>query len=305
MSNDGNSMPVKGRTNTEGVYMSESCGHNCGSCGEQNCGDRTHAQTDFTAPLGKLSKVDKVIAIVSGKGGVGKSLVTGLLASSLAKKNIHTAVLDADITGPSIPKMFGIKGRPTVLEQGLVPMRSGGGVDIVSMNMLLPDDSEAVLWRGPILAGVVKQFWSEAIWKDIQVMFVDMPPGTGDIPLTVFQSLPVDGIIIVTSPQDLVTMIVEKAIRMANLMEIPIIGLVENLSYFLCPDNGKKYQIFGESKAEAVAKENGIPLLAQIPIDPALAASCDRGEVEKFPTPFLEGLIEAIEKTPKREKKAS
>ncbi|MCR4667672.1 MAG: Mrp/NBP35 family ATP-binding protein [Desulfovibrio sp.] len=283
--------------------MSESCGHNCGSCGENNCGERTEAQTDFSAPLGKLSKVDKVIAIVSGKGGVGKSLVTGLLASAFAKKGVRTGILDADVTGPSIPKMFGIKGRPTVLEQGLVPMRSKGGVDIVSMNMLLPDASEAVLWRGPILAGVVKQFWSEAIWKDIQTMFVDMPPGTGDIPLTVFQSLPVDGIIIVTSPQDLVTMIVEKAIRMANLMDIPILGLVENMSYFTCPDNGKTYQLFGESKAEAVARENGMPLLAKIPIDPALAASCDRGEVENYPTPFLEDIIALVEKTPKHVKK--
>ena len=281
--------------------MSEQCGHNCSACGEQ-CNDRTQAQTDFTAPLGKLSTVHKVIAIVSGKGGVGKSLVTGLLASATAKQGKHTAILDADITGPSIPKMFGIHGQPTVLEQGLVPMRSQGGVDIVSMNMLLPNDSEAVLWRGPILAGVVKQFWSEAIWKDIDIMFVDMPPGTGDIPLTVFQSLPVDGIIIVTSPQDLVTMIVEKAIKMANIMSIPIIGLVENMSFFVCPDNGKSYQLFGESHSEAVARENGLTLLGKLPIDPVLAASCDRGEIENYASDLLNEAVAAVEKTPKRTK---
>ena len=279
--------------------MSESCNHNCGSCGA-TCGERTAEQTDLTAPLGKLSKVNKVIAIVSGKGGVGKSLVTGLLASATAKKGQHTAILDADITGPSIPKMFGIHGQPTVLEQGLVPMRSKGGVDIVSMNMLLPNDSEAVLWRGPILAGVVKQFWSEAIWKDIDTMYVDMPPGTGDIPLTVFQSLPVDGIIIVTSPQDLVTMIVEKAIRMANLMEMPIIGLVENMSYFVCPDNGKSYQLFGESRVEAVAREQGLKLLGRLPIDPLLAAACDRGEIEQYGSDLLKDTVEAVLNTPRR-----
>ncbi|MBR3664318.1 MAG: Mrp/NBP35 family ATP-binding protein [Desulfovibrio sp.] len=281
--------------------MAEQCNHNCGSCGE-HCSDRTAEQTDFSVPLGKLSSVKKVIAIVSGKGGVGKSLVTGLVASAMAKKGKRTAILDADITGPSIPKMFGIHGKPTVIEQGLVPMQSKGGVDIVSMNMLLPDDTEAVLWRGPILAGVVKQFWSEAIWKDIDYMFVDMPPGTGDIPLTVFQSLPVDGILIITSPQDLVTMIVEKAIRMAGLMEIPILGLIENLAYFVCPDNGKSYQIFGESRTEAVAKEHGLKLLGRLPIDPVLAASCDRGEIENYPSDCLNDVLTVVENTPKRKK---
>ena len=282
--------------------MSEQCSHNCGSCGE-SCSDRKEPM-DLMAPLGSLSRVDKVVAIVSGKGGVGKSLVTGLLAATTAKNGLHVGILDADITGPSIPKMFGIHGQPTVLEQGLVPMRSKGGVDIVSMNMLLPDDTEAVLWRGPILGGVVKQFWSEAIWKDIQVMYVDMPPGTGDIPLTVFQSLPIDGIIVVTSPQDLVTMIVEKAIRMANLMEIPIIGLVQNMSYFVCPDNGKSYQIFGESRIAAVAKEHGLKVLAQLPIDPLLAAACDRGEIEQFDGQLLTDAVKAVQDTPKRQRKA-
>ncbi|MBQ9536519.1 MAG: Mrp/NBP35 family ATP-binding protein [Desulfovibrionaceae bacterium] len=276
--------------------MSEQCNHNCGSCGE-SCSERTEPQ-DMRVPLGKLSSVDKVIAVVSGKGGVGKSLVTGLLATASAKQGQRTAILDADITGPSIPKMFGIHGQPTVIEQGLVPMCSTGGVQIVSMNMLLPDDSEAVLWRGPILAGVVKQFWSEVIWKDIQLMFVDMPPGTGDIPLTVFQSLPIDGIIIVTSPQDLVTMIVEKAIRMANLMQIPILGLVENMSYFVCPDNGKSYQIFGESRLEAVAKEQGLKVLGTLPIDPELAAACDRGAIESYPRDLLQTALTAIANIP-------
>ncbi|MBQ7618123.1 MAG: Mrp/NBP35 family ATP-binding protein, partial [Desulfovibrio sp.] len=299
--NGGSAPPRQPRQLALIYLMSEQCSHNCSSCGEQ-CGERTAAQTDFTAPLGKLSTVKKVVAIVSGKGGVGKSLVTGLLASYAAKQGKKTAILDADITGPSIPKMFGIHGQPTVLEQGLVPMSSHGGVDIVSMNMLLPDASEAVLWRGPILAGVVKQFWSEAIWKDIDLMFVDMPPGTGDIPLTVFQSLPVDGIIIVTSPQDLVTMIVEKAIRMAKIMDIPIIGLVENMSYFVCPDNGKSYQIFGESKTEAVAHEQNIPLLDKLPIDPLLAAACDRGEIENYTQVSLANAFAAVEKTPKRSK---
>ena len=280
--------------------MSEQCNHNCGSCGE-SCSDRTEPM-DLMAPLGALSRVDKVVAIVSGKGGVGKSLVTGLLASATAKSGLHVGVLDADITGPSVPKMFGIHGQPTVLEQGLVPMRSKGGVDIVSMNMLLPDDTEAVLWRGPILGGVVKQFWSEAIWKDIQVMYVDMPPGTGDIPLTVFQSLPIDGIIVVTSPQDLVTMSVEKAIRMANIMEIPIIGLVENMSYFVCPNNGKSYQIFGESRIAAVAKEHGLKVLAQLPIDPLLAAACDRGEIEQYEGELLNTAVEAVKNTPKHKR---
>jgi len=282
--------------------MSQGCDHNCGSCGE-SCKDRKGEQTDFSAPLGKLSTVNKVIAVVSGKGGVGKSLVTGLLAHGMALRGKKTAILDADITGPSIPKMFGIHGQPTVLEQGLVPMQSAGGVDIVSMNMLLPDSTEAVLWRGPILAGVVKQFWSEAIWKDIDVMFVDMPPGTGDIPLTVFQSLPIDGLIVVTSPQDLVAMIVEKAIRMATIMKMPVLGLVENMSYFLCPDNGKSYQLFGESKSKAVAKEHGLELLAQIPIDPALAALCDRGEIEKYSVDIISDVLDTVEKTPKHEKK--
>ncbi|MBQ7609355.1 MAG: Mrp/NBP35 family ATP-binding protein [Desulfovibrionaceae bacterium] len=282
--------------------MSEQCDHKCSSCGEQ-CAERQSEQ-DLSAPLGKLSTVKKVIAIVSGKGGVGKSLLTGLLASGMAKRGKQTAILDADLTGPSIPKMFGLHGKPTVIEQGLVPMRSKEGIDIVSMNMLLPDASEAVLWRGPILAGVVKQFWSEAIWKDIDVMFIDMPPGTGDIPLTVFQSLPVDGIIVVTSPQDLVAMIVEKAIRMANLMKMPILGLIENLSYFVCPDNGKSYQIFGESRSKAVAEEHGLSLLAALPIDPNLAAACDRGAIGEYPCDALGDVLDRIEKLTPHAKKA-
>ena len=274
------------------------CNHNCGSCGE-TCGERTEPQ-DMMAHLNPMSRVGKAIAVVSGKGGVGKSLVTGLLAAGMAKRGPHAAVLDADITGPSVPRMFGIRQKATVLEQGIVPLRSKGGVDLISINVLLPTDTEAVLWRGPILGGVVKQFWSDVIWKDVDCMFIDMPPGTGDVPLTVFQSLPVDGIIVVTSPQDLVTMIVEKAINMANLMNVPILGLVENMSYFVCPDNGKSYQIFGESRVESVAREHGLKVLAKIPIDPLLSAACDRGEIESFAGQFVDEALNAVEATPNR-----
>ncbi len=225
--------------------MSE-CTHNCSSCGSE-CAERKSPQS-FIEKLGEGSSVKKVIGIVSGKGGVGKSLVTGLMASAFAKKGLHTAVLDADITGPSIPKMFGITERATGTDKGLIPVRSKGGVDVMSINLLLENPSDPVIWRGPVIAGVVKQFWNEVIWNDVDYMFVDMPPGTGDVPLTVFQSLPVDGIIIVTSPQELVSMIVEKAVNMANIMNIPILGIVENMSYFKCPDCGKEHKIYGESQ---------------------------------------------------------
>ena len=269
------------------------CDHQCGSCGD-TCGDRSEAQQDFSVKPHAKSRIGKVIGVVSGKGGVGKSLVTSLLAVALTRQGKHCAILDADITGPSIPRIFGLSGKAHVEGDGLMPERSKGGVDIMSMNLLLPGDSDAVLWRGPIIAGAVKQFWSDVVWSDVDYMFVDMPPGTGDVPLTVFQSLPVDGIVIVTSPQELVSMIVQKAIDMARQMDIPIIGLVENYSYFKCPDNNKEYKIFGESHIDAVAQRHGLKVLARLPIDPALAAACDKGAIEAVDEHFMDGALAVI-----------
>ena len=269
------------------------CDHQCGSCGE-TCGDRSEAQQDFSVKPHAKSRIGKVIGVVSGKGGVGKSLVTSLLAVALTRQGKHCAILDADITGPSIPRIFGLSGKAHVEGDGLMPERSKGGVDIMSMNLLLPGDSDAVLWRGPIIAGAVKQFWSDVVWRDVDYMFVDMPPGTGDVPLTVFQSLPVDGIVIVTSPQELVSMIVQKAIDMARQMDIPILGLVENYSYFKCPDNNKEYKIFGESHIDAVAQRHGLKVLARLPIDPALANACDTGAIEGAGEHFMDGALAVI-----------
>ena len=271
------------------------CDHQCGSCGE-SCAERGEAQQDFRVKPHAQSRIGKVIGVVSGKGGVGKSLVTSLLAVALTRQGKHCAILDADITGPSIPRVFGLTGKAHVEGDGLVPERSKGGVDIMSMNLLLPGDSDAVLWRGPIIAGAVKQFWSDVIWRDVDYMFVDMPPGTGDVPLTVFQSLPVDGIVIVTSPQELVSMIVQKAIDMARQMDIPILGLVENYSYFKCPDNNKEYKIFGESHIDSVAQRHGLKVLARLPIDPALAMACDHGAIEGVGEHFMEGALAVIER---------
>lgn len=269
------------------------CSHECGSCGEQ-CAERSEPQEDFRVKPHPQSRIGKVIAVVSGKGGVGKSLVTSLLAVAMTRQGSHCAILDADITGPSIPRIFGLPGKAHADEVGLMPERSRGGVDIMSMNLLLPGDSDAVIWRGPIIGGVVKQFWSDVVWRDVDYMFVDMPPGTGDVPLTVFQSLPVDGIVIVTSPQDLVSMIVQKAIDMARQMDIPILGLVENLSYFKCPDNGKEYKIFGESHIDTVAQRHGLKVLARLPIDPSLAQACDKGVIEDVPESFMDGATAVI-----------
>lgn len=274
--------------------MSEQCNHACGSCGEQ-CTDRQAEQTDFRVKPHPQSRVGKVVAVMSGKGGVGKSLVTALLATGMTRRGRQSAILDADITGPSIPKIFGQHGKARANESGLLPVRSKGGVEMMSMNLLLPGESDAVIWRGPIIGGVVKQFWSEVIWQDVDYMFVDMPPGTGDVPLTVFQSLPVDGIVVVTSPQDLVSMIVEKAIDMARQMDLPILGLVENMAYFHCPDNGKDYKIFGESHLDEVAARHHLPVLGRLPIDSALAAACDAGGVESVTGPWLDKALETIE----------
>ena len=279
--------------------MSE-CSHNCSSCGS-DCAERKSPQS-FIEKLGEGSSVKKVIGIVSGKGGVGKSLVTGLMASEFAKKGYHTAVLDADITGPSIPKMFGTSERATGSEKGLIPVRSKGGVDIMSINLLLENPSDPVIWRGPVIAGVVKQFWNEVIWQDVDYMFVDMPPGTGDVPLTVFQSIPLDGVIIVTSPQDLVSMIVGKAVGMANMMNIPILGIVENMSYAQCPDCGKKLYLYGESHIDEIAAGYGLKVLGRLPIDPAISASCDRGEIEAVEDKWLSEAVSAVESAPASKK---
>lgn len=273
--------------------MSESCSGNCSTCAE-NCGDRK--EESLIAPLNEFSEVKKVIGVVSGKGGVGKSLVTSLLASAMQAKGYSCAVLDADITGPSVPKAFGIKGRAQADETGLLPMESGTGIKIMSVNLLLESEDSPVVWRGPVISGVIKQFWSDVAWGEVDWMFVDMPPGTGDVPLTVFQSLPLDGLIIVTTPQDLVTMIVKKAYNMAKLMDITILGLAENMSYVLCPDCGKKINIFGESKIDSVAAESGLPVLAKIPVDPKLASLVDRGAVELAGDEYVKDAVEALER---------
>ncbi len=275
----------------------ENCTHDCSSCGE-SCSSRTAEQTSFLADLAPESSVKKVIGIVSGKGGVGKSLVTALMAVRMNQKGKRTAILDADITGPSIPKAFGIgaDGVATTPDGRLmVPAKSLEGVEIMSANLLLDKDTDPIIWRGPVIAGAVKQFWSDTLWQDIDYMFVDMPPGTGDVPLTVFQSLPVAGIIIVTSPQELVSMIVTKAVNMAEKMNIPILGVVENMSYLVCPDCGKKINVFGESHIEEAAKEHGIKVLARIPIDPNMAALVDGGRIEYAQAPWLDDAVKAAE----------
>jgi Mrp family chromosome partitioning ATPase/predicted Fe-Mo cluster-binding NifX family protein len=275
--------------------MSENCDQNCGSCSE-DCADRKE-KPDFSAELHELSSVRKVIGVVSGKGGVGKSLVTSMLAVTMNRMGYHTAVLDADITGPSIPKAFGVKGKAAGDEYAIYPIKSRTGIDIMSINLLLHDDTDPVIWRGPILGNTVKQFWSNVVWSDVDFMFIDMPPGTGDVPLTVFQSVPIDGIIIVTSPQELVSMIVSKAVKMAKMMKIPIIGLVENMSFFRCPDNDKDYQIFGDSHVEDVAKMYDLKVLAKLPIDPRIAKACDKGAIEMFEGDWLDPVAEILELT--------
>ncbi len=243
-----------------------------------------------------LSRVGKVIGVVSGKGGVGKSLVTALLAALLKKRGRSTAILDADITGPSIPKMFGVHEKLKGSSGGIFPARTKGGISIISSNLLLPDESTPVVWRGPLVSGMVRQFWTDVIWKDIDFLCVDMPPGTGDIPLTVFQSLPVNGILVVTSPQELVSMIVSKAVNMAKMMRIPILGVVENMSYIKCPHCGEKIQVFGKSHTEETARKYGLRLLSRIPLDPGIADACDRGEAEKIESPWLDEAADAVER---------
>lgn len=274
--------------------LPEECSHNCSSCGE-NCASRTENQS-MIVEQNILSDVKKVIAVVSGKGGVGKSLVTSLMSVMMHSKGKSVAVLDADITGPSIPKMFGKREKATASDMGINPVVSQTGIELMSVNFLLEDETMPVLWRGPVISGVVTQFWQEVVWGEVDYMFVDMPPGTGDVPLTVFQSLPIDGIIVVTSPQELVGMIVEKAVNMANMMNVPILGIVENMSYFECPDCGKKHNIFGESHIDEIAQKYNIKAVAKLPMRPEVAAAADAGCIEKVSTEDLLELGEAIEK---------
>ena len=241
----------------------------------------------------KDSSIKKIVGVVSGKGGVGKSLVTSLIAAALQKSGQHVGILDGDITGPSIPKMFGMKERAVGDENGMYPAKTLSGIDVMSMNLLLPDETDPVIWRGPVIGGVVKQFWQETVWKDIDTLMIDMPPGTGDVPLSVFQMIPVDGIIIVASPQELVSMIVEKAVRMAKMMGVRILGIVENMSYISCPDCGKQIKLFGESKVDAVAAQYGFPVLAKLPLDPQIAALCDAGSVEMIDPKLIKGAADA------------
>ena len=271
--------------------MSE-CTHDCSTC-SQNCSERT--AESFRKPLREGSSVKRVIAVVSGKGGVGKSLVTCLLAAEMQRRGHNCAVLDADITGPSIPRLFGVENVGAESDGfGIYPVKTRTGIDVMSINLLLEDPTAPVVWRGPVIAGTVKQFWTEVIWKDVDFMFVDMPPGTGDVPLTVFQSLPVDGIIVVTSPQELVKMIVEKAVKMAGMMNIPILGIVENMSYFECPDCRKQHKIYGESHVDEIAKTYGILNVAKLPINPKLAAASDAGLIELFEGNWLDKLAQSV-----------
>lgn len=270
--------------------MSE-CTHDCSNCSSKDCSERK----SFLEKQNELSNVKKVIGIVSGKGGVGKSFVTSILSVLTKRKGFNTAILDADITGPSIPKMFGVNERAQAMnDKFLLPVVSKSGIEMMSINLLLTSDTDPVVWRGPVIAGAVKQFWTDVVWGEVDYMFVDMPPGTGDVPLTVFQSLPVDGIIVVTSPQELVSMIVGKAVKMASLMNIPVLGIVENLSYLECPDCGKKINVFGESRVEAVAEEYGIENIAKLPINPVFADMADKGVIEEFNGDYLNNVIDVI-----------
>lgn len=273
--------------------MSEECTHDCSSC-SSNCSSRD--PKSLLESLNPASSVKKVIGIVSGKGGVGKSMVTSMLSVLMNRKGYNTAILDADVTGPSIPKAFGLNQKAYADNRGLIPVPTKTGIDVMSINLLLENETDPVVWRGPVIAGTVKQFWTDVIWEDVDFMFVDMPPGTGDVPLTVFQSLPVDGIVIVTSPQELVSMIVTKAVSMANMMNIPILGIVENMSYFECDECKKRHYIYGESHIDDIAKAHNIDTVSAIPMDSKLAAGTDAGLIELFDGDWLDGMADKIEK---------
>lgn len=273
--------------------MSENCTHNCSSC-SKSCSSRK-TESMLKEPH-KKSKVKKVIGVVSGKGGVGKSLTTSLLAAYAHKKGLSVGIMDADITGPSIPRMFGVTERATGGEEGIDTVLSPSGIQMMSMNLLLDEETSPVIWRGMVISGTVMQFWTDVIWQDLDLLFIDMPPGTGDVPLTVFQSIPVSGIVIVTTPQDLVKMVVEKAVNMAKIMNIPVLGLVENMSYLTCPDCGKQIDVFGESKAKYMAAEYNIPAVARMPLDPNISKLADNGRIEDYETDALKEIFESIEK---------
>lgn len=282
--------------------QAEGCGSSCDSGCDSNCSSCPSAGSCGSQPQSLIEEtnsfndIKKVIAVVSGKGGVGKSMVTSLMAVNMQRRGYRTSILDADITGPSIPKAFGITEKASANELGIFPLLTKTGIGTMSVNNLLENDTDPVVWRGPVIAGTVKQFWTDVLWGDVDFLFVDMPPGTGDVPLTVFQSLPVDGIIVVTSPQELVSMIVAKAVKMAEMMDIPVLGIVENMSYFTCPDCGKEIPVFGPSKIEEVAAEYGLEVLGRLPIDPKLAAACDRGMIELFEGDWLDEAAGKLEK---------
>ena len=277
--------------------MSEKCSHNCSSC-SSNCSSRK--EESLLKQPHKKSKIKKVIGVVSGKGGVGKSLTTSLLASYAQKQGLSVGIMDADITGPSIPHMFGVTERITGDEKGINTVISPSGMQMVSMNLLLDDETSPVIWRGMVISGTVMQFWTDVIWKDVDLLFIDMPPGTGDVPLTVFQSIPISGIVIVTTPQDLVKMVVEKAVNMAKIMHVPVLGLVENMSYLVCPDCGKKMEVFGHSKAEEIAAEYGIPSVAKMPLDGNISKLADAGRIEDYDGAALSDVFKMIEKAPSK-----
>lgn len=273
--------------------QAEGCDSNCSSCAQAgNCSSQPQSMLEET---NDFNDIKKVIAVVSGKGGVGKSMVTSLMAVTMKRLGYKTSILDADITGPSIPKAFGITEKASANDLGIFPLRTKTDIGTMSVNNLLENDTDPVIWRGPVIAGTVKQFWTDVLWGEVDYLFVDMPPGTGDVPLTVFQSLPVDGIIVVTSPQELVSMIVAKAVKMAEMMDIPVLGIVENMSYFKCPDCGKEIQVFGPSKIDEVAEEHGLEVLGRLPIDPKLAAACDKGMIELFEGDWLDDAAKKLE----------
>ncbi len=271
--------------------MSE-CSHNCGSCG-QDCPSRQDPKSFLEAPH-EMSSIKNVVGVVSGKGGVGKSLVSALLACATKRRGFDAAILDADITGPSIPKAFGLTERLGATEFGILPAQTKTGIQATSINLLMEDPSAPVIWRGPVIAGAVKQFWKDVIWSDVDFMYVDMPPGTGDVPLTVFQSIPIQGVVVVATPQDLVSLIVEKAIKMAETMKIPVLALVENMSYYECPKCGEKLEIFGKSKIDEIAKKYGIEKVVKLPIDPTIAAACDAGNIESVASPGIDDAFDYI-----------
>ena len=280
--------------------MSE-CSHNCGSCG-QDCPSRQDPKSFLEAPH-EMSSIKNVVGVVSGKGGVGKSLVSALLACATKRRGFEAAILDADITGPSIPKAFGLTERLGATEFGILPAQTKTGIQATSINLLMEDPSAPVIWRGPVIAGAVKQFWKDVIWSDVDFMYVDMPPGTGDVPLTVFQSIPIQGVVVVATPQDLVSLIVEKAIKMAETMKIPVLALVENMSYYECPKCGEKLEIFGKSKIDEIAKKYGIEKVVKLPIDPTIAAACDAGNIESVASPGIDDAFDYILKRCEASKK--